>query len=89
MKTALETACDAYQLRKEAEHRARARLWALQYEMVQWPMSSPLSPPSAAAPFMLDVSHWIRWATAPYCVIQCEVERCSKPGPAWTLGIYR
>ena len=42
MKTAFEIACDAYQLRKEAEHRVRLR--ALQHEMARWPLSPPPSP---------------------------------------------
>ena len=49
MKTAFETACDAYHLRKEAEHRARLR--ALQLELVhQWPLASASRPAAAATP---------------------------------------
>ena len=49
MKTAFETACDAYRLRKEEEHRARLR--ALQLEMARWPQSSPSGPqPAATSP---------------------------------------
>ena len=46
MKTAFEIACDAYQLRKEVEHRARLR--ALQLEMVRQPLPAP--GPAAAFP---------------------------------------
>ena len=48
MKTAFDIACDAYQLRKEVEHRARLR--ALQHEMTRWPLASPPSPQPAATP---------------------------------------
>jgi hypothetical protein len=48
MKTAFETACDTYRLRKEVEHRARLR--ALKLEMTRGPFASLSGPAPAPAP---------------------------------------